>query len=487
MTGPHESPLLLQWGRHRRRRRAPLPRLLWGVLGTAALGAAAFAVWIVVRPHPWRPPSGHPSFSACTSADGAAAWCGRVLVPEDPRDPDGPTIALRVLVLPATARPAAGALFYLEGGPAVAASDLAESVYGRFAEIGRDRDLVLVDQRGTGGSNALACRGGPSSCFARLGDRSRLYTTSVAADDLEAVRRALGYDRIDLYGVSYGATLAQIYADRYPASVRSMVLDGGSLLDVRIYDASARNAERALDADLARCARDTACAKAFPHPRRDLATILVRPPRRVMIETGTVTLRPDDVAWTVNALSQSVDAAATIPFVVHEAARGDYLPLARAFATEVGTGPDPRSRLATFWTIICSEPWAAFDPYATALEGRGSYLDSAAVARARFFLQACRSVPRGRVGEDEATNAVSHAPTLLLAGSNDPLDPPAALRGWWRAFPDGRLLVVPNGAHGAMDDTCVQSVVARFVARGRTAGLNTACVRRIAPPPFVTG
>lgn len=500
MTDPPDSPLVRHWGAYRGRPRRTPPRWLWWLLGAATLGGVGIATWSAVRPHPWRPPSGSPRFSSCVSADGAAAWCARVAVPEDPRRPHGRTISLRVLVLPATARPAVGALFYLEGGPAVAATDSAARVNEVFAEVGRDRDLVLVDQRGTGGSNALACPGGRvrarnaslvraslRRCFARIGGEARLYTTSVAADDLDAVRRALGYGRIDLYGVSYGATLAQVYLRRHPASVRSVVLDGGSLLGVRVFDESARDGERALDDDLERCAGAPACARAFPDPKQELDELLARPPRRVTVEAGAVTLRSGDIAWTVNALSQSTDGAATIPFVMHEAVRGDYLPLGRDFAAEVGSGLDSRSRLATYWVILCSEPWAAFDPAATAHEGGGSYLAQAAVARARFFREACEAVPKGRVGPDEDSPGVTRVPVLLLAGSADPLDPPSAVRGWRRAFPNGELMVVPNGAHGSMGDTCMQGVVARFVARGGATGLDTACVRRIAPPPFVTG
>ena len=499
MSESHEE-LVRQWGLHRQRGRRHLPLPLWWALWALLLGAIGFAVWVAVQPHPWRPPRGRPAFAVCTSADGIAGWCARVAVPLDPSLPHGRTIALRVLVLPATERPAVGALFYLEGGPAVAATDSAARVNELLAAVGRDRDLVLVDERGTGGSSAPSCQGGGvltrdaaaavaylRFCFAALGDDARLYTTSVAADDLDAVRRTLGYGPVDLYGVSYGATLAQVYLARHPRSVRSAVLDGGSLLGVRVFDASARDAERALDADLGRCAAVQDCARAFPRTRRELDELLARPPRRVTIEIGTFTIGPDDVAWTVNALSQSAEGAGTIPFVVHAAAHGNYLPLARDFADEVGRGLGPRSRLATYWEILCSEPWAAFDPAATARAGTGSYLAHAAAGRARFFRAACAGVPKGRVGREQRSPRASQAPVLILAGGADPLDPPAAVRGWRGAFPHGRLVVVPFAAHGTLEYPCVQGLVARFVAAGRAAGLDASCVRRMTPPAFVTG
>ena len=252
-------------------------------------------LWIALRPS-----GGDPHFVSCTYGGYVSGRCASIAAPEDPRRPWGPTIALHIAVLPATMRPAAGALFYLEGGPGGAATQAAVEVNRLFAEVGRRRDVVMVDQRGTGGSARLACpdrrvRARDTAavtaylrhCFARLRGDARLDTTSVAADDIEAVRRTLGYGRIDLYGGSYGATLAQAYLRRYPGSVRSVVLDSGSLPDVRIYDVSAHNAERALGVQLARCSRMPACHRAYPRSRQQLGELLARGPRRVSLQSGT--------------------------------------------------------------------------------------------------------------------------------------------------------------------------------------------------------
>lgn len=465
------------------------------VLAAAVVAGLGAATWLAVRPHPWRA-----HFVSCTYGGYVMAWCTNVAVPEDPSKPAGPSIELHVAVLPSTTRPAAGALFYLEGGPGGAATQSAIEVNELFARVSRYRDVVMVDQRGTGGStpvrcpaakvsaqNATAVTGYLRRCFAALHGEARLDTTSVAASDLETVRRKLGYGKIDLYGGSYGATLAQAYLRRYPGSVRSVVLDGGSLPNVRIYDVSARNAERALDEQLTRCARERACHRDYPHPRRELAVLLARSPRRVTIESGTFELAPDDVAWTVEELSQSPSGATQIPYAVNAAVHDDYVPLTRAYASEVGPYLDSPSRLAMYWVILCSEPWSGFDAAATAQAGAGSYLVGAAVARARLFERACRVVPKGRVPLASGSVATTSVPALLLAGGADPLDPVANLRGWRRAFPNGRLIVVPGGGHGSIDNGCIQTLVARFVAAGTARGLDTSCARRIALPPFETG
>ena len=393
-------------------------------------------------------------------------------------------ISLRIAVLPATKRPAAGALFYLEGGPGGAATAAAIRVNAFFAQVQRHRDLVMVDQRGTGGSRRLACPNG----YVRGTDATAVTGVSPTVSRPARRRSAALHDecgcrrpgdrasnawvrRIDLFGGSYGATLAQAYVRRYPESVRSVVLDSASLPDVRIYDLSARNAERALEAQLARCASASACARAYPHPRRQLDQLLARPPRLVALSTGKVLLRPDDIAWTVDWLSETAEDAAIIPFAVNAAAHGDYTTLATTYADRLGgSNLETLARLVPFWAILCSEPWAAFDPAATARAGGGSYLAQAAVARARLFRRACAVVPKGRVPTDAASPRVVHVPTLLLAGGADPLDPTANLRGWRRLFPRGHLIVVPGAGHGTLRYDCVQKLIARFVDRARATG-----------------
>jgi len=473
---------------------------MWLLVAVSAVAAVGIVVWSSTTSAGWRPPSGSPRFASCTYGGDIDGWCGQLRVPFDPSKPQGRTITLRVTVLPATRYPAAGALFYLEGGPGRAATASAVSVNTLFARVGRMRDLVMVDQRGTGGSGRLVCperhvraddavavTGYLRECFARLDVDPRLYTTSVAADDLEAVRRALGYGKIDLYGASYGGTLAQAYLRQFPSAVRSVVLDSASLPDVRIYNLSARNAERALDAQLARCTAVRTCALAYPHPRQQLSELLARPARAVTLVTGKVQLRPNDIAWTVHALSETAESAAMIPFAINAAVHGNYTPLGSVYAARVGSTLDSRARLVSYWVILCSEPWAAFDPATTLRVGDGSYLARAALARARLFRRVCRVVPKGFVPPAPGSLGAVRVPALLLAGSADPLDPAANLRGWRRLYPHGRLIVVAGAGHGTIEYGCVQRLVAGFIERGNATGLNSACAGHVSLSPFLTG
>ena len=455
--------------RYGERRRAPRRRRrLRLALVLAALACALVGVALAVsgRRGAWEPPSGLAGFRTCQGAVNVPARCAELAVPASSGRSGGRTIALHVTVIPATRQPARGALFYLEGGPGGAAGEATVRRSEDFAKVSEFRDIVLVDQRGTGRSHALRC---PQEhvratdavavaayvrrCFRRLGGEARLLTSAAAADDLERVRQALGYGRIDVYGSSYGATLAQIYLRRHPRSVRTATLDSASLASARVYEVAARNAERALRAVIARCHVRRPCRRAFPDPRGELARVLAAHPARA-----------DGLATTIAALLRSPEDAARVPLVIHQAAAGELAPLLQEHAAHVGSELDARSRLAMAWTILCGESWARFGVDETAKADTGSFLARASAARARVFERACRALPRPppRAGETWS----SAVPVLLLAGSADPLDPPANVRGWRTTFPNGRLVTFRGLAHGVIAYGCARLVVARFVAAG---------------------
>jgi pimeloyl-ACP methyl ester carboxylesterase len=226
-----------------------------------------------------------------------AARCGILNVPEDPAHPGGGAIDLRVAVVPALNRRAAAApLFLLAGGPGQAATDLYASFAAAFARVNRNHDIVLVDQRGTGRSAPLTCaypddwqsapdemlrlRQATLTCLGKFGPRVRFYTTSIAVADLDRVRAALGYERIDLYGSSYGTRVAELYMRRYPGRAHAVVLDGVTYPEQAIGPDTPSDGERALYLIVARCEGAPDCAAANgTRPTTRKSTILLRRPR----------------------------------------------------------------------------------------------------------------------------------------------------------------------------------------------------------------
>ena len=275
-----------------------------------------------------------------------AARCGKLEVAEDPARPGARRIRLKVAVVPAlNPRGPGDPLFVLAGGPGQAASEFYAAAAGALGRIQRERDIVLVDQRGTGGSNALDCefpeeeeladmtpleiRAHAESCLASLQTDPRFYTTSVAVRDLDAVRAALGYERINLYGVSYGTRVAQHYVRRFPERVRSVILDGVVPTDVALVADGALQAQRALDLIFARCRSEATCFEAFRDPAASFASLraaLEHAPATVTMAdpvTGTLhseTIRAVHLQAAARFLSYSPDRAALLPLLLHEGA-----------------------------------------------------------------------------------------------------------------------------------------------------------------------
>jgi pimeloyl-ACP methyl ester carboxylesterase len=387
-----------------------------------------------------------------------AARCGTVTVPENREVAHGRQIALRVVVIPALEKPARRDAFtYLAGGPGGEATALAPLAISLWPGVHVHHDILLVDQRGTAGSR-------PKNPI--------LYGTTSAADDLESVRVALGYRSLDLYGSSYGATLAQAFLIRHPRSVRTMVLDGGTLVSIPFYSRFAANGERALDAIAARCHDQAACNSAYPAWRAQLTELIRRWNRRPVRIPGVGSVSGNRLAGVIQSLTTSAEGAAFVPYVVAEAAKGHLAPL----ASHIGGAGVTRS--AMFWSILCNEPWVGL---ASKVKG-GRYL----AGYTRETLATDREVCSGLPARPEAPALWqlphSRVPVLALVGGADPQDPLGNLTGLRRRLPNSTIVVVHGMAHTVGQYGCLDSVVARFV-EGKH--LDAACASDIHPPRFV--
>ena len=428
----------------------------------------------------------------CT-VQGIAARCGTLAVPENRAVPAGRMISLRIAVLPATlGRTHSDPFVYLAGGPGGAATQSAAAVASIWFELRADRDILLVDQRGTGGSNALACAlptgeiSSPAeltsyvqSCTAALAGDAAQYGTSAAMDDLEAVRKALGYGKLDLYGISYGATAAQVFLRRHPGSVRTVVFDGATLLDVPFESHFAPNGQRALDLIAARCAAQSSCARAFPSWRADLLPLLARlqaTPVTVQVAGSPVVVDDLTLAGVIQLMTKSDDTAAAVPLLVSRAAAGDYSVLAANLSP-----PAPPDLGIMPWSILCNEPWFGLDPVAPA----GTYLDRSVAASLANDQAVCAGFPKRAEPAAEWARVSSKVPGLALVGGADPQDPIGNIAGLQGVMPNARIVVVPGMGHGVGGYGCLPHLVARLVALGSAKTLDLSCARKIAPRPFV--
>ena len=437
------------------------------------------------------------------------AQCGRLAVPENPAAAQGRRIELRVAVVPAiSTRKLPDPLFVLAGGPGMGATSFYTSVAPVFERIHRDRDIVLVDQRGTGGSNALDCEssdedlyqsttaeivGETERCLRMLSARAdvRFYTTSLAVQDLDRVRAALGYDRINLYGSSYGTIVAQQYLRRFPNRVRSVILDGVVPPQLALGATSALDAQAALSSIFSRCVRQSACHSRFGDPAaafRQVREQLAGHPVWVDLTDPTsgepyrLQFTSAHLSMVLRLASYTPELAALLPLDLHEAdASGNFTPLAgqfllidRVYGDSIAEGMND--------AVVCSEdvPFYRIDAQQRAQLAQ-TFLGTAQLDGLEAI---CRVWPRGPVDPDFHQPLRSDVPALLLSGSNDPVTPPRYAAQALRGFAHGLNLVMPGFGHGQLTDPCIAGVMARFVRSASVSGLDTACTRHLSPLPF---
>jgi pimeloyl-ACP methyl ester carboxylesterase len=453
------------------------------------------------------PPTGLARLHPCATSEGPTdAACGILEVWENREARSGRRISLNIVALPSlAAEPAPDPLFFLAGGPGQAAAQMATQIREIFRPILRQRDIILVDQRGTGKSNPLECHS-PSNtlqeltetddqsitrlrtCLAGYKADVRFYTTSIAMADLDDVRAYLGFEHINLYGGSYGTRAALEYLRRYGGRVRSVVLDGVAPTDMRIPLFAARDAQRALDKLLTDCEADKACRTTHPGLAARVRALLQRlsaNPARVEVmhpRTGireTVTIHAGVVAGVVFGALYSPLTASLVPTLIARAEQNDFQNLlALAYADE---GSGDNMSVGMQLSVLCSEDATRVTADDVGRESEGTVF---AQHLLRGQLKACEIWPRGKVDESYYRPVTSEVPTLVLSGDLDPVTPP----GWGDAaakqLKNAVHITVPATGHGVIGTPCGQQMIRDFIERGTAKGLDASCVGRIRRPPF---
>ena len=426
-----------------------------------------------------------------------AVQCGTLEVPENRNDPQGRRLSLFVAILPAnTLSPKDDPLLLLAGGPGQPASTLGPFAL-QLSALRRTRDVVLIDQRGTGRSSRLDCPAFapdehaefdidpvPKSllCAWQLAERrvdASQYTTSAFVADIEAVREALGYRRWNLWGGSYGTRVAQDYLRRYPDRVRTMVLDGVAPPSLRISFDVWRTRDDALDGAIAACLASPPCAKAHPDAERLLDDL-----RRTLEGGRTITLPDprtgvaremhvdyDTVIGALQPLTYAPEAASLIPELLGLARDGNFAPLLAASLAVIGDLPDQFSP-ALYYSVTCAEDV----PRVTRDERLNGVDDPRVRALARRALAVCDQWPKGSVPADFTKPVASDVPVLLLSGGLDPVTPPAYAGQVAQGFPNSRQVVARGFGHIVSLTPCVPRLIAAFVDAAGFASLPQSCI-----------
>ena len=435
------------------------------------------------------------------------AYCSAFDVPENRAAPNGRHIKLHVaLVRAESAQGEPDVVTFLDGGPGGAATDDYPSIAGAFEPLRRQRAVLLVDQRGTGGSNALDCdedKKGDAvtngtavasdtdavrECVTRLAPRAapQFYSTTDAVEDLELVRRALGSPQLDLIGVSYGTRMAQQYARRYPQGVRAIVLDSAVPNPLVLGSEHARNLEDVLQALFKRCASERSCSMRYGDPYQTLQRLLVKlrahPQQLTLRDPFTFRVRqktigPGALVQLARLYAYSPYTAALLPYVLSEADGGHYEPLLGQAQVVVGDVSDSMTGGMSL-SVICAEDGDRLKPNpADADTVMGNALTD-------WVLKTCPMWPHGAHPADFNEPLSSAVPVLILAGELDPVTPPRYAAQIARTLPHSRVLNVAGQGHGLLSVGCMPRLLDDFLRKLDTRSLDASCLEQLGSTPF---
>jgi len=447
----------------------------------------------------------------CDNPKLSQAKCSTYTVWENRAAKSGRTIDLNIVVLPATGpKRQPDPLFVLLGGPGEgAASDGPEGYLDDPARA--DRDFVFVDARGTGKSNGLHCpiaKDAPLQTFMPILNLDvikpcrlelqkhadlRYYLTTYAMDDLDDVRAALGYDKINIDAGSYGTGATLVYIRQHGEHVRSATLWSTLALTQPMPMFFATDAEGAIRNVFRDCYAEAACKAAFPTLEADyqaaVAKIESAPVRLTVTDPRNekpteVTLDADAFAESLRAMMYKPEAMRSIPLVLHKAARGDY----KAFADfQLERNVDLNTAIADglWFSITCTEDVDRSDPQQAHAVGRGTFL---ADHRNRTHFEGCKGWPRGTLPAGYSEEVKSDVPVLIVNGANDPATPPSAGKAAMSRLTNARQIVVPYGGHssdGLIGEECVKEIAAKFLQTADQRSLDVSCLKNIKHQPFV--
>ena len=445
--------------------------------------------------------------SAGPGAPSMKARCGTLLRPLDPTGVVPGQIELRVAVVPAlNLTPEPDPFVPIAGGPGQGSVQFYAAYSPAFEDVRRNRDILLVDQRGTGESSRMDCpvdedlvEGQYSTeltieytneCLAQLPHDPRFFTTSVAVTDLEAVRQALDYPSLNLYGVSYGTRVAQHFARRYPGSTRTIVLDGVVPPQISLGPEIATESQAAVDRVLARCAADADCSEHFPNIEATFQRV-VRQLREspVSIEvpnpnTGRferTLFGNNEMAIAIRLLAYHPNSIALMPLLIHEAGTGNFVPLASQYQMTMIAMRDALA-LGMHNAIVCSEDVPFLDEESIDHDSiAASYIGS---MQLKALEAICSVWPAGPVDAEFKQALSTDLPVLLLSGDADPITPPRYADMAAVNLGRARHLVGEHQGHGQIGVGCTRRLVARFVESADPDAIDAECLQRNFVMPF---
>jgi pimeloyl-ACP methyl ester carboxylesterase len=440
--------------------------------------------------------------------DGVEAQCATLQAPENHDAPNGRKISLAVAMIPAKSQTQSDPVVIIAGGPGQSILQSYPMLHPALADVRRNRNLLLMDARGTGGSHLLQCdemtsldenvedsddpaqlRALTERCRDRLAKTAdlRFYGTADHIRDLDLLRTTLGVDQLNLAGISYGTRVAQQYAARYPTHTRTITLDSIAPNTLVLGQEHARNLDAAIKQQFARCGAEVACKRNLGEPTALLAKV------RAALQAGNLApvryRDPTNGQWREEApqfghlgnllrfYAYRPESASMLPLILHDASQGRYetlLSQSRALSGDLGDS----MALGMSLSVSCTE-----DP-----EIKVSAEDEATIMGNTFaeFIQAqCAVWPKGKRDPNFRKPLTGDVPVLAISGEYDPVTPPRYGAEVVKTLPKGRHLVLPGQGHSVLTTGCMPKLFAQFVETADAKTLDASCLQRLKPtPPF---
>ena len=434
--------------------------------------------------------------------------CGTLLVPENYKKPEDKNISINFAVLPAIddSQPKEP-LMFLAGGPGQAAVELAAHIISGFAEIRKTRDIILIDQRGTGLSQPMLCDENDTKqlysvvpedyaekdvidCIEQFKESHELsqYNSENAVRDFDAVREILGYKQVHLYGASYGTRAALVYMRLFPESIKSVVLDSVGPIEVPIglFGASS---SRSFNLLLEHCLNDESCNKAYPNLREEFDAVLDRLSKNTVSLTinhprlGTKTeFNLSHLKFFNSIFKQlySMETRSLVPLIIHQAFLENYQPLIGLISTNDG---NMNMYVGLTFNIVCNEDipritQSMLDKDSDNNFGRGSTHD--------VYQSACKVWPKYKVESAFYQPVVANIPTLILSGDLDPVTPPSNGDKSASTLPNSHHVISKNSAHIVASTSCGVGIVNEFLGHLNPKGIDSSCLAELPSESFMT-
>lgn len=439
-----------------------------------------------------------------------AARCGVIRVPENRATPGGRSIDLHFGVVPAAAKATHEPVVMLPGGPGLGGVQSGPGIEQMFGSMHQSRDILLIDQRGTGSSNPLKCPAGPTSnlleqlsgpadklvleCrdkLAKVADLGR-YHTREAVVDMEEVRAALGYQKLDLFGMSYGTRLALDYLRLYPARVGETVIRSAALTAMLLPYWTPRDAQRSFAVLAGYCRAQADCAARHPDLEADLRSIVAQLERGPVSVTYRNPASGKEVAGQIDRdgfgtllffLLYIPELYVHVPPLIEQAKAGNFAPVVQAVAPLMD-GLDDQIASGLRWSVICDEDVRRIDRAKVAAATRGTFMGSGPVDA---DIKACAAWPRAAVPADYLAPVTSSAPVMIISGAVDPVAGPAWGEDTRRTLSNSLHLEVDGASHLPPFPGCTLALATSFMEGTPLKALDTSCAAKAKRPKLKVG